>query len=65
MTYIETGIQPKANVAIMTLKGELVSFAQAVARTEEIMKMSHGIVAKNTRVLMPRGTYPKLWSSSR
>ena len=65
VTYIETGIEPKANVAIMTLKGEIVSFAQAVARTEEIMKMSHGIVAKNTRVLMPRGTYPKLWSSSR
>ena len=65
VTYIETGIKPKANVAVMTLKGELVSFAKAVTRTDEIMKLSHGIVAKNTRVLMPRGTYPKLWSSSR
>jgi len=65
VTYIETGIEPKADVAVMTLKGELVSFANAVARTDEIMKLSHGIVAKNTRVLMPRGTYPKLWSSSR
>jgi len=65
VTYIESGIRPKNDAAIFTLKGEIVAFAKAVASTEEVMKISHGIVAKNTRVLMPRGTYPKLWSSSR
>jgi len=27
--------------------------------------MDHGIVAKTERVLMPRGTYPKTWRTSK
>ncbi len=61
ITYIESGIKPKDTVAILTLKGEAVALGKALASTEEILKATHGIVVKTERVLMPRGTYPKLW----
>lgn len=61
---LETGISPRQKVAIFTLKGEAVSLAEGTVGSDDILKMNHGVVAKNMRVLMPRGTYPKLWRSS-
>lgn len=61
ITYIESGIKPNDTVAILTLKGEAVALGKALASTEDILKTTHGIIAKTERVLMPRGTYPKLW----
>lgn len=58
---LETGIEPDKTVAILTLKGEAVALAEALASTEQIQKLNHGLVAKTIRVLMPRGTYPKTW----
>ena len=58
---LETGIQTNDTVAVMTQKGEAVALAQALASTQDIAKLSHGLVAKTQRVLMPRGVYPKLW----
>jgi len=60
---LEAGIAKGATVAIFTLKGEAVSLATATATTKEVLEMNHGIVARNNRVLMPRGTYPKMWRS--
>jgi len=60
---LETGITNGCRVAILTLKGEAVALARATASTKEILNMSYGIVARNERVLMPRGTYPKMWRS--
>ncbi len=65
VTSLESDIKRGERVAIFTLKGEAVALAEATANSEEIIEMSHGIVAKNMRVLMPRGTYPKLWRTSR
>lgn len=62
---LETGIETGSMVAVLTLKEEAVALAKSMASTEQILKMDHGIVARNTRVLMPRGFYPKLWRSSR
>jgi len=62
---LETGIRGRDDVAIFTLKREAVSLAKAAASTDEILKMSHGVVARNMRILMPRGIYPRLWRSSR
>jgi len=59
----ETGITEGSMVAIFTLKGEAVALAKAKASTEQILNMTHGIVAETNRVLMPRGTYPKCWKS--
>lgn len=61
ITRIESGINPADKVAILTLKGEAVALGTAVASTEEMLKATHGIMVKTDRVLMPRGTYPKLW----
>ncbi len=63
VTSLETGIGSRSRVAVFTLKGEAVALGRAVAGTEEILEMNHGIVARNERVLMPRSTYPKLWRS--
>ncbi|MDH5460264.1 MAG: RNA-guided pseudouridylation complex pseudouridine synthase subunit Cbf5, partial [Candidatus Bathyarchaeota archaeon] len=60
---LETGINRGSMVAVFTLKGEAVALAKAVASTEEILNMEHGVVAETERVLMPRGTYPKCWKS--
>lgn len=61
ITHIEEGIRPDDTVAILTLKGEAVALGKALASTEEIIKATYGIMVKTERVLMPRGTYPKLW----
>jgi H/ACA ribonucleoprotein complex subunit 4 len=61
---LETGISSGSIIAVFTLKGEAVALARAVASTEEILSMEHGVVAETKRVLMPRGTYPKCWKSS-
>jgi H/ACA ribonucleoprotein complex subunit 4 len=60
---LETGIKNGSTVTIFSLKGEAVALAKAVASSEEILNMEHGVVAKTERVLMPRGTYPKCWKS--
>jgi H/ACA ribonucleoprotein complex subunit 4 len=60
---LETGIEEGSMVAVLTLKGEAVALAEAEASTEEIFKMDHGVVATSKRVLMPRGKYPKCWTS--
>jgi H/ACA ribonucleoprotein complex subunit 4 len=60
---VETGIQKGSMTAVLTLKGEAVALAQALLSTEEILDLKHGTVATLQRVLMPRGTYPKVWKS--
>jgi H/ACA ribonucleoprotein complex subunit 4 len=60
---LETEINNGLMVAVFSLKGEAVALAKAVASSEEILNMEHGVVAKTERVLMPRGTYPKRWKS--
>jgi H/ACA ribonucleoprotein complex subunit 4 len=61
---LETGIQRDSMVAVLSLKGEAVALAKALANSEEALNMEHGVVAKTMRVLMLRGTYPKCWRSS-
>lgn len=59
---IEDGVERDRMAAIVTLKGELVALAKAVASTNEVLKMERGIVAKPTRVIMERGgVYPSAW----
>ena len=60
---VETGIEKGSMLAVFTLKGEAVALAKALVSTEEILDLKHGTVATLQRVLMPRGTYPKVWKS--
>jgi H/ACA ribonucleoprotein complex subunit 4 len=58
---VETGISPGDLVALLTLKGELVSLAGAELNSKQIYEAEHGIVAKPERVVMRPGTYPRRW----
>jgi len=58
---LESGISRGSMVAVMTQKGEGVALMKAEASGEEIVGSEHGIAATPVRVLMPRGTYPKMW----
>ena len=60
---VDTGIIKGSTIAIFTLKGEAVALAKALVSTQEIMDLNHGAVAALARVLMPRGTYPKVWKT--
>jgi len=62
---VETGIQKDSMIGVLTLKGEAVALAKALLSTEEIMNLKHGTVATLQRVVMPRGTYPKVWKSGK
>lgn len=61
---VESGIEKDTLIAIMSLKGEAVALARAQLATEEILNLNRGTVATLERVLMERGTYPKVWKSS-
>ena len=58
---IDSNVKPKENVAVFTQKTEAVALAMTLNTTEEIMELNRGIIAKTTRVLMPRGLYPRMW----
>ena len=62
---LEADMKPSETVAILSQKGEAVALAKALASTERILKMNHGLVAKTLRVLMPRGVYPKTWQKNK
>jgi H/ACA ribonucleoprotein complex subunit 4 len=62
---VESGIAKGSIVAILTLKGEAVALAKTLLATEEILNLKHGAVAALQRVVMPRGTYPKVWKSGK
>jgi H/ACA ribonucleoprotein complex subunit 4 len=60
---VESGVAKGSVLAIFTLKGETVALAQAQVSSEEMLSLSHGTVAALRRVVMPMGTYPKVWRS--
>jgi H/ACA ribonucleoprotein complex subunit 4 len=60
---LEGGIKQGSLVAVFSLKGEAVALAESAASSEQIVDMNHGVVARVSRVLMPRSTYPKCWKS--
>ncbi len=60
---LESGIVKGSVIAILTLKGEAIALAQALVSSEETLQLHHGAVAALRRVVMPRGTYPKVWRS--
>ena len=62
---VDTGIAKGSLSAVLTLKGEAIALATALLSTEEILDLNHGTVATLERVLMPRGTYPKVWKSGK
>ena len=60
---VESGIKKGSILAVYTLKGEAVALGKALASTEEFVDLKHGAVVGLERVLMERGTYPRVWKS--
>jgi H/ACA ribonucleoprotein complex subunit 4 len=58
---VEDPFPKDSTVAILTLKGEAVALAKSTLSSESIIHQEKGIAAKVLRVLMPRGTYPRMW----
>jgi H/ACA ribonucleoprotein complex subunit 4 len=62
---VDSRIEKDTVLAILSLKGEVVALGKALEPTQQIMELKHGVVAAMTRVIMPRGTYPKVWKSGK
>ncbi|HML02867.1 MAG TPA: RNA-guided pseudouridylation complex pseudouridine synthase subunit Cbf5, partial [Candidatus Bathyarchaeia archaeon] len=60
---LDDDVKCRDAVAIFTQKGEAVAWATSLAKTEDVLRTDHGLVAEVQRVFMPRGTYPKMWRS--
>ena len=59
ITKLDSNIKEKDNVAVLTLKGELVCTGTAKLTSEEILKKDKGIAVKTQKVFIKRNTYPK------
>ena len=60
---LSSGIEKGSMVAVLTQRGEAVALMGAEASTEEIAGAEKGLAAKPLRVIMRRGTYPRMWGS--
>jgi H/ACA ribonucleoprotein complex subunit 4 len=60
---VEAGIKKGSILAVFTLKGEAVALGKSLLSSEEILDLKHGAVVGLERVLMERGTYPKVWKT--
>lgn len=61
--YIEKNVKKGEDVAIFTLKHELVALGKALMSADEMLKVRSGAVVDTTRVIMERGTYPSVWKT--
>jgi len=57
--YVDARIKKGTKVAFMTLKKELIGFGVSEKDAMTIYKATKGIMAKNDKVFMKRGTYPR------
>jgi H/ACA ribonucleoprotein complex subunit 4 len=58
---LDAGIEVGEDVALMSLKGELVALGAAQMTSHLMIESEKGIAATPTRVVMRKGTYPKAW----
>ena len=56
---LDKNIQKNDDIAMMTLKEELVGFGKAEMSSTEAKETQKGIFIKTSKVLMTTGTYPK------
>ncbi len=59
VSKLDLDIEIETEVAIMSLKNELVALANAKKTAQQILKETKGVVATPSKVFMMPGTYPK------
>lgn len=48
-------------VAVMTLKNELIGLGTSKTTTKGMAEAKNGVAVKMDRIILPAGTYPKMW----
>ncbi len=61
LVYIEKNVKKSTEVAVFTLKHELVALGTALMDAEDMLSARRGAVIDISRVIMERGTYPAMW----
>ncbi|MDD5178026.1 MAG: RNA-guided pseudouridylation complex pseudouridine synthase subunit Cbf5 [Candidatus Nanoarchaeia archaeon] len=59
ISKLDSDIKEKDDVAILTLKGELVAVGKSLFSSEDLMNQLSGTSVKTNKVFMEQGTYPK------
>ncbi|MGC8662022.1 MAG: RNA-guided pseudouridylation complex pseudouridine synthase subunit Cbf5 [Nitrososphaeria archaeon] len=62
---IDQSIQSNDNIAIYTLKGEIIATGRAAMDFNSIEESQKGIAALVERVIMKENTYPRSWKASK
>ena len=57
ISKVDSGIEKEGNVAIMTLKNELVALGSAIASSDQMVRDQRGIAVKTHKVFMKPDTY--------
>ncbi|MBS7645152.1 MAG: RNA-guided pseudouridylation complex pseudouridine synthase subunit Cbf5 [Candidatus Bathyarchaeia archaeon] len=57
----DSKIRRSSDVAIFTLKGEVVGMGRALMSAKEMLEARRGVAAEIHRVIMPPNTYPRSW----
>lgn len=65
LVSVDEGVRKGDLVAVMTLSGEGVGLGTALMDAQEMLARSEGFAVDVSRVLMERGTYQKVWKSSK
>jgi H/ACA ribonucleoprotein complex subunit 4 len=63
VSSLDAGIRRGSVVAIFTQKGEVVALGESLLDGEGMAKSEDGIAVRVDRVLMPPGTYPRMWGA--
>lgn len=58
---ISENLERGDTVRLMTIKGELVALASMLTRSESIIEMKEGEVARTDSVFLPADAYPRAW----
>lgn len=61
---LDEGIRRNALVAVLTARGEAIGIGKMNMSTDKLMAASQGKAVIMERVLMKRGTYPRMWRYS-
>ena len=64
ITDLSENIEAGNQVAMFSLKGELVGVGKAVMDSKKIMEVDKGFAIQTDRVVMPVETYPRGWKTS-
>ncbi len=63
ISYIQKGIKPGDVVGMFTLKQEIIGTGKALMSSRDMLERKDGIAVDTEKVLMERGTYPRVWKS--